>query len=351
MDGLVSFTNLNTPGQTTIDGANITTGTISADRIDVTNLTVNKLDGATGTFTSLSAAADGVINLYPWYLTETGLQNIVTGFKIEALSSSNTSIYSTSTDITVGPTTASNRWLYLQGGSVVIETQGNARLDANYFDLFPVTGNLSTIYGNGNLLIETTATLEFKARNDMLFNPSWSVYFQPLESAFFNPVDNTVFSSSGASRRIFIGRPNTANCSELTIRPETGGTCNVGTTSYRFSGVWTNLINGQTPSSAKKYKTNIEDAGEFYTDYMSITPAQFNLKTNPDGNKLVGFIADDLVRTCPAAVVYDDEGEVEGVDARTLVAMNLTEIQKQRRLLDTVIARLTALETTINGGI
>lgn len=41
MTGLVTFTDLSTSGSTTINGANITTGTISADRIDTTGLHVD----------------------------------------------------------------------------------------------------------------------------------------------------------------------------------------------------------------------------------------------------------------------------------------------------------------------
>lgn len=58
-DGLVTFTNLSTPGETVIDGGNITTGTVSANRIDVDNLWVKHLNGADGTFTGTLSAANG----------------------------------------------------------------------------------------------------------------------------------------------------------------------------------------------------------------------------------------------------------------------------------------------------
>lgn len=51
MTGLVSFTSLSTPGQTTIDGGNIKTGTVTADQIDATNLKV-KAANITGTLTA-----------------------------------------------------------------------------------------------------------------------------------------------------------------------------------------------------------------------------------------------------------------------------------------------------------
>lgn len=47
LSGYVTFTNLSTPGQTTIDGGNLTTGTISADRIAAGSLSIGKLDTAT----------------------------------------------------------------------------------------------------------------------------------------------------------------------------------------------------------------------------------------------------------------------------------------------------------------
>lgn len=76
LDGFVTFTNLSTVGQTTINGGNITAGIISADRIDVDNLKVQKLYTSTnqvaitsvGT-TTLHLGGDGgwnysTVNLY-----------------------------------------------------------------------------------------------------------------------------------------------------------------------------------------------------------------------------------------------------------------------------------------------
>lgn len=53
--GIVTFKSLSTAGSTQINGANITTGTISADRIDVANLYVQKLNSATGSFNQLAS--------------------------------------------------------------------------------------------------------------------------------------------------------------------------------------------------------------------------------------------------------------------------------------------------------
>lgn len=59
--GAVTFTDLETEGRTTINGSNITTGTIDADLIDVDNLYVKHLNGADGTFSGTLSAPVGEI--------------------------------------------------------------------------------------------------------------------------------------------------------------------------------------------------------------------------------------------------------------------------------------------------
>lgn len=79
LSGYVSISNLKTAGKTVIDGSNITTGTISADRIDAKSLFAKQLDatnlhitgnstfdgtlnGATGSFTGAVTATSGKIS-------------------------------------------------------------------------------------------------------------------------------------------------------------------------------------------------------------------------------------------------------------------------------------------------
>lgn len=78
LSGYVTVTNLATAGATTINGGNITTGTISADRIDVTGLFAKditatgtirgaNLIGATGSFSGEIVANEGRIGNYEIY--------------------------------------------------------------------------------------------------------------------------------------------------------------------------------------------------------------------------------------------------------------------------------------------
>ena len=59
LSGYVTINSLKAGGTTTIDGSRITTGTVSASRIDVNNLYVKHLSGADGTFSGTLSAADG----------------------------------------------------------------------------------------------------------------------------------------------------------------------------------------------------------------------------------------------------------------------------------------------------
>lgn len=65
LSGYVTVTNLSTSGQTTINGDNITTGTLNADRINANSLNVNKLQtGTTLGGAGLIAFNSGNITLY-----------------------------------------------------------------------------------------------------------------------------------------------------------------------------------------------------------------------------------------------------------------------------------------------
>lgn len=76
LTGYVTATNLATGGQTTINGSNITTGTIDASRVNVTNINANNITGGTisgnmingGTITGTTISGNtidgGSINLY-----------------------------------------------------------------------------------------------------------------------------------------------------------------------------------------------------------------------------------------------------------------------------------------------
>lgn len=62
LSGYVTINSLKAGGTTTIDGGRITTGTVSAARIDVNNLYVKHLNGADGSFSGSLSAASGTFS-------------------------------------------------------------------------------------------------------------------------------------------------------------------------------------------------------------------------------------------------------------------------------------------------
>ncbi|MEG1563346.1 MAG: tail fiber domain-containing protein [Bacteroides sp.] len=72
-NGDIVFSSDLTDGVTKISGDNILTGTISANRIDVNNLSVKRLSGATGTFDSLDAVS-GLVHFGSNYIEINGVE-------------------------------------------------------------------------------------------------------------------------------------------------------------------------------------------------------------------------------------------------------------------------------------
>ena len=150
LSGYVSISNLKTAGKTVIDGSNITTGTVSADRIDVTSLFSKKieatdlhitgkstfdgvLNGATGTFTGELSGATG---------TFSGTLSVTRSF-----SSGDASVIigadNTSRAITLKPAGLTTEYGITYDGNAVMDV-----VTANYFN-----GNTShalTLRNNGD---------------------------------------------------------------------------------------------------------------------------------------------------------------------------------------------------------
>lgn len=98
LTGYVTMTNLSTAGQTTINGANIKTGTISADRIDVTGLFAKditatgtirgvNLVGANGTFTGTITSNNGSIG--GWNIMSGGIIYDSANYTVHVLTGTN----------------------------------------------------------------------------------------------------------------------------------------------------------------------------------------------------------------------------------------------------------------------
>jgi hypothetical protein len=103
---------------------------------------------------------------------------------------------------------------------------------------------------------------------------------------------------------------------------------------------------GTTTSSAR-YKHEIRDLGHDSDVLLALRPVSFKYKPEYDKaqRQQYGLIAEEVVEVAPQLVLYDAEGKLQTVRYDQVNAMLLNEVQKQRRELDALTARLKALET------
>ena len=93
-------------------------------------------------------------------------------------------------------------------------------------------------------------------------------------------------------------------------------------------------------ASSERFKENIKTLKN--TNVLDLRPVSFNYKSEPDGPKHFGLIAEEVHEVMPELVVLDDEGAPFTVQYYELPVLLLNEIQKLRN-------ELNDLKESING--
>jgi hypothetical protein len=78
-------------------------------------------------------------------------------------------------------------------------------------------------------------------------------------------------------------------------------------------------------------------------DVLAITPIQYRRNEAPDV-VVTGFLAEDVEQKFPTAATYDDDGVLETVDERAVVAALLAVVKQQQQQITDLTARIEALE-------
>jgi hypothetical protein len=110
--------------------------------------------------------------------------------------------------------------------------------------------------------------------------------------------------------------------------------------------------NGQlgTVNSSRRYKTDIQDMGDASSGLMKLRPVTYRYQQPyADGSQPIdyGLIAEEVQEVYPDVVAHLADGGVETVQYQKINAMLLNEVQKQHREIETLKARLAALERLI----
>ncbi len=124
-----------------------------------------------------------------------------------------------------------------------------------------------------------------------------------------------------------------------------------GATSTGGVGVFVNG-SGQlgTLTSSARFKDDIRDLGAGSEGLLKLRPVSFRYKPelDPTGLEQYGLVAEEVAQVYPDLVTCDETGQPQAVRYHFLVPMLLNEVQKDRKQIEDLKARLERLEALLS---
>jgi len=101
-----------------------------------------------------------------------------------------------------------------------------------------------------------------------------------------------------------------------------------------------------TATSSRRYKDEIVDMSAESDVLLKLRPVSFYYRKDLDDTHLrqFGLVAEEVAEVAPGLVAYDEDGAPQAVRYHFVNAMLLNEVQKQRRQIEELEARLARLE-------
>lgn len=361
MSGLVSFSNLKTSGQTEINGANITTGKISAERLELSNyLTVTS---ASNTYASKSSLSAGTTTISGGCITTGTIDaSKVTVKNINASNISSGTIDAST--ITVKNIDASKITTGTINGNVINITNINASniKSGNIQSTNYVSGSRGTkislsdgsidtknfkLNNTGTITIyDTGGSLASNANIQILSTVSGgnqSTIFKSTGVAHFyninNPDDNRISISTifGYPEMQLIKGNYSGSLSneELLFIKSQSGSSDV-TTTIRASGIVTPSV---TQTSLETQKKNFEKFENGIEVIKNIDIYKYNLiSENNNDKKHIGFVIGDKFNYSKEITSKNNDG----VDLYSMISVVLQAVKEQQQQIE-------KLEGLING--
>lgn len=296
MNGLVTFTGL-ANGTTTIDGACIKTGTIDADRLNLT--------GAI-TFSDLSSSVRNDID--DAYSMASNAQSTAND------------AYDTVDKWTYGSTT------YIDGAQIMTGTVSASTLEGGEIYLLDGSGRRA-----GSFTLEGASSYNGRAVTIMSGAISLNAQYGDL---YMESGDGAAMQASSYFR--FSGD----------VTPYTSGNYSLGRSTRTWSDVYAD--NGEIQTSDQNQKNSIEPLPEKYISMLdNVTPVRYKLNNGTSGRYHVGFIAQDVERAMESAGVSDLEfgGWIKDVDEDG----NPVYMLRYTEMIAILWAKIKQLEGKING--
>lgn len=274
----------------------------------------------------------------------------------------------------------SGEWKYVGTGAAT-QYQQSAGIHQWYTAPSGTAGNVisftqaMTLDASGNLdigttgtsdryqnIIATSAKLTFNAGTGFTGSAATSVYNQSAIPLVFG-TNNTERARIDSSGNLLVGRTSTVGFGSTGVQVESTGQLvffrtqnSTVQTFYNFSSqaiVGTISIGTTTTSyntsSDYRLKHDIAPMQNALQRVAALKPVTY--KWNADGSDGEGFIAHELAEVCPQAVTgekdaVDADGKpvYQGIDTSFLVATLTAAIQEQQAMIQSLQARLSALE-------
>src|SRR5271169_5041983 len=139
-----------------------------------------------------------------------------------------------------------------------------------------------------------------------------------------------------------------ANQSDKLSRPllPIGDPQYVGLTTYDVV-VNSNGRLGVAAVSSERFKTAIAPMGSNTAKLDQLRPVTFKLKTDAQGTRQYGLIAEEVAKVYPELVIRDEKGRIDGVRYDELAPMLLNEMQKQQQQIDAQDVKIQGLEQRV----
>lgn len=151
---------------------------------------------------------------------------------------------------------------------------------------------------------------------------------------------------------------NTGYYGGAALRPEANNASNIGTSTKAFKQVWAyDIVN---LNSDKKQKENIREIDSALVKINKIKGIKFDLKKEysipedaddklkekleKDRKNKFGFVAQDLEKVVPEAVVYDEETDVYGINYMEMVPLLVEALKEQQEQIEELEKRLSKLD-------
>ena len=102
-----------------------------------------------------------------------------------------------------------------------------------------------------------------------------------------------------------------------------------------------------TPSSSRRYKTDIKPMAKASESILALKPVSFRYKVHKGATPQFGLIAEQVAEVNPDLVVHDENGEIYTVRYDAVNAMLLNEFLKAHRKIEDQQATIADLKSTV----